>query len=104
MDVTRWRHIDRSDNSADLLTRGVTVADLIHNGQWLHGPSWLALPQSKWSASHAMKQPTEQAITELKVNRLSVFKDRLYIGFIGTAESMPLLECISKFGKILSIY
>ena len=40
--VQNWRHIDTSENPADLPSRGKKVSDLIGNEFWRHGPSfWL---------------------------------------------------------------
>ncbi|XP_055308238.1 uncharacterized protein LOC129572320, partial [Sitodiplosis mosellana] len=91
-DIGCWRHIDGTDNPADLLTRGESPTGLIDNDLWLHGPSWIRLPQSEWPKSRVMQQPPEEAISEVKVNSFSVFRDPLRIGIKGTKESIPLID------------
>ncbi|XP_055307242.1 uncharacterized protein LOC129571472, partial [Sitodiplosis mosellana] len=101
--IENWRHIDGTDNPADLLTRGVSPSGLIDNDLWLHGPSWLLLPQSQWPISSIMQQPPEEAMVELKVNSFSIFRDQLRIGIKGTDKNVPLLEYTSKLEKAINI-
>ncbi|XP_031634329.1 uncharacterized protein LOC116347753 [Contarinia nasturtii] len=101
--VECWRHIDGKDNPADLLTRGVTPSDLIDNKLWLHGPEWLSLPQSDWPKSCIMSEPPEEAMSEVKVNSLAVFRDGLRIGLEKTNQNVPLLEYTGKLEKAINI-
>ena len=36
-----WNHVNTEQNPADLITRGVNPATLIHSELWWHGPVWL---------------------------------------------------------------
>lgn len=102
-DIDRWRHIDGKDNPADLLTRGVTPSELIDNQFWLHGPSWLSLPQSEWPISRIMREPSEEAIIEMKINSVMMFKDPLRIRLEGQATSLPLIEYVDHLEQVVNI-
>lgn len=102
-DVDCWRHIDGKDNPADLLTRGVIPSELIDNKLWLHGPEWILLPQSEWPKSRIMSEPSEEAMTEVKVNLLSVFRDPLRIGIENSNQNVPLLQYTSKLERAINI-
>ncbi|XP_055306522.1 uncharacterized protein LOC129570826, partial [Sitodiplosis mosellana] len=102
-EIRCWRHIDGTDNPADLLTRGVSPSGLIDNDLWLHGPSWLLLSQSEWPASSIMQKPPEEAMDEVKVNTFTVFRDQLRIGIKGTNRNVPLLEYTSKLEKAINV-
>ena len=39
-----WRHVQSSDNPADLPSRGVLPQDLLHSRLWFHGPTFLSDP------------------------------------------------------------
>lgn len=40
-EVERWHHVPSKDNPADLISRGLSVRDLISNRLWWEGPDWL---------------------------------------------------------------
>lgn len=44
----QWRHVDSSNNPADLITRGVEPKKLVSSSLWWTGPSWLKLSESHW--------------------------------------------------------
>lgn len=44
-----WRHIDGSQNPADLLTRGFSAHALKTTELWLKGPTWLEWHQGTFS-------------------------------------------------------
>lgn len=46
--VTAWAHVQSADNPADLLSRGMSMADFVKSSQWFNGPAWLAQPQEEW--------------------------------------------------------
>ncbi|XP_017483674.1 PREDICTED: uncharacterized protein LOC108372479, partial [Rhagoletis zephyria] len=46
-----WRHVSSSENPADLVSRGVTVHNLINNQLWFHGPQFIQLQQQHWPSS-----------------------------------------------------
>lgn len=43
-----WRHVDGTQNPADLLTRGLSADILRKSDLWFHGPDWLSRPQGEW--------------------------------------------------------
>ena len=44
-----WKYCPTSENPADLLTRGLSTAQLNENLQlWLHGPPWLTKSEQEW--------------------------------------------------------
>lgn len=102
-DVARWRHIRGEDNPADLLTRGITPSQLINNNLWLHGPGWLSLPQLQWPAPRVMRAPPAEAMAELRVNAMTVFRDSLRIGIEGTRRNMALLDYTGNLEKAINI-
>lgn len=53
-----WRYVPSADNPADLLSRGVTVAELRNCALWWHGPNWLTQSSSYWP--HAQPKWSEQ--------------------------------------------
>ena len=42
-----FRYVSTSDNPADLGTR-ISSTNMLDTGRWLHGPPWLANPESTW--------------------------------------------------------
>ncbi|XP_062542344.1 uncharacterized protein LOC134210313 [Armigeres subalbatus] len=47
-----WRHVAGVENPADLVSRGIGPKDIVNNGFWWHGPSWLAKERSYWPNSN----------------------------------------------------
>ena len=43
-----WKLIDTSQNSADDVSRGLLLSQLVQNKRWLNGPEFLSLPQENW--------------------------------------------------------
>lgn len=102
-DGSRWRHINGKDNPADLITRGISPAQLVDNKRWLHGPSWLILPPTEWPPTKVMGTVPQEAIAEINLNTLTVFKEPLRIGLEGKNKSVPLLEYTAKLEKAVNI-
>ncbi|XP_067260191.1 uncharacterized protein [Chanodichthys erythropterus] len=44
----QWRYINTSMNPADCASRGLTCERFMKNVSWIHGPSFLKEPESKW--------------------------------------------------------
>ncbi|XP_052449737.1 uncharacterized protein LOC128011416 [Carassius gibelio] len=59
-----WRYVDSSQNPADDVTRGKTLAELAVPNRWSQGPSFLQKGPAEWPSSP--KEITEQDITEYK--------------------------------------
>ena len=49
---SNWKHISGKNNPADLLTRGVSAAELINSSQWLQGPVELGVFDSNSENLH----------------------------------------------------
>ncbi|XP_055627216.1 uncharacterized protein LOC129769151 [Toxorhynchites rutilus septentrionalis] len=43
-----WNHVMGVENPADILSRGMTPAQLQYQSSWRHGPVWLQLDESNW--------------------------------------------------------
>ncbi|XP_023248350.1 uncharacterized protein LOC111644041 [Copidosoma floridanum] len=61
-----WRHVPTKENPADLATRGADPIELAENGQWWHGPRWLAEAPEQWPeaaesrrVAHVRQLPSE---------------------------------------------
>ncbi|XP_043504537.1 uncharacterized protein LOC122525681 [Polistes fuscatus] len=52
-----WRHVSSEHNPADLISRGVTPAELRESKLWKSGPVWLIQPESNWP--HSRLEPIE---------------------------------------------
>lgn len=52
-----WRHIEGTQNPADLLTRGFSAQALKTTKLWFKGPPWLACPLDKWPTPAATSLP-----------------------------------------------
>ena len=64
---TQWRHVDGTENPADLATRGVRVAELHEAKIWWSGPEFLSLKPSQWPGKRAVAVvPTTAKQEELK--------------------------------------
>ncbi|XP_055621625.1 uncharacterized protein LOC129765385 [Toxorhynchites rutilus septentrionalis] len=43
-----WNHVMGVENPADIISRGMTPAQLQYQSSWRHGPVWLQLDESNW--------------------------------------------------------
>ncbi|XP_049276612.1 uncharacterized protein LOC125760492 [Anopheles funestus] len=48
----QWKHIPGTSNPADLVSRGMSAAEMLKSSMWRCGPDWLALPASNWPISN----------------------------------------------------
>jgi len=58
-----WKHVKRSENPADLISRGATPARLLNDHVWWHGPKWLS--------DHRFETPEKEAQCQLKSDDLT---------------------------------
>ena len=102
-----WRYCPTSDNPADLLTRGVSTAQLKESHIWLHGPTWLTDSSNwpTWEASTALLIEVPGASSTEKQEDTPVNE----VHPDETPESSPKLSTIadirrhSRLGKLLRV-
>lgn len=102
-EVKFWRHVDTKSNPADLATRGSLTSELIENKFWLHGPSWLVLPESQWPASKFAINETPEQIRELKVHSVVHSSEMITNKEESSKNCCALLAYTSKLEKALNI-
>lgn len=87
----KWFHVPSSDNPADILSRGITVDELIGNELWWHGPSWID-EKKRWPQQDVTR---ETNTPELKtVTGITVQTDH---GMIGKYSSYDELRRIVAY-------
>ena len=70
-EANQWKHVNRTDNPADVASRGCAVNDLSQS--WFRGPQFLSMFKSEWqSECHADPNIPD---TELEVNKVSVMPE-----------------------------
>ncbi|XP_055524492.1 uncharacterized protein LOC129718097 [Wyeomyia smithii] len=52
----RWSHVPGTDNPAEVLSRGTTAEQLIHDKLWWGGPQWLQGDETAWPQSVAISE------------------------------------------------
>ena len=52
-DGMEWRYVRTTDNPADDITRGLSVAELGKGSRWSEGPPWLLGPPDTWQSESA---------------------------------------------------
>lgn len=55
-----WRHVQGTENPADLLTRGIGAEQLSNSSLWWHGSPWLVGPSNEWPISRITTLTSEQ--------------------------------------------
>ncbi|XP_076243414.1 uncharacterized protein LOC143184816 [Calliopsis andreniformis] len=66
------RHVPSLDNPADLVPRGLTTQELLHNDLRFYGPPWLRNDDSQWPES--VSEPIDISETRPNKGNLSVFE------------------------------
>ncbi|XP_062703581.1 uncharacterized protein LOC134286035 [Aedes albopictus] len=46
-----WKHVAGEDNPANIISRGMSPAQLQYESRWFHGPKWLMLDNQYWPNS-----------------------------------------------------
>ncbi|XP_062713961.1 uncharacterized protein LOC134290779 [Aedes albopictus] len=54
-----WNHVAGYENPADLVSRGMTVAEFVGSNLWRSGPDWLARQAQYWPTCEAPNVPEE---------------------------------------------
>ncbi|KAF8774593.1 hypothetical protein HNY73_017125 [Argiope bruennichi] len=63
-DPKDWRHCPGKDNPANLISRGMSAAELRDSEFWWHGPDWLAQNEHSWPKS--LELPKELNIENIE--------------------------------------
>lgn len=83
-----WRYVDTTNNPADDLTRGLTLAELASPNRWIEGPAFLRSPQNKWPTAPDSVNPAGT----------SELKQTIFCGLSQTHPPEPLPD-ISQFNN-----
>ena len=54
----QWRHIPTDQNPADLLSRGMKAADIVHCCTWWRGPDFLRRSEETWPRNKSFDKPS----------------------------------------------
>nr|XP_029707541.1 uncharacterized protein LOC115254282 [Aedes albopictus] len=60
-----WNHVAGCENPADLVSRGMTVAEFIESKLWRSGPDWLACPKEDWPIATPQTVPEADLETRM---------------------------------------
>uniref|UniRef100_A0A8D8TQ66 Integrase catalytic domain-containing protein n=1 Tax=Cacopsylla melanoneura TaxID=428564 RepID=A0A8D8TQ66_9HEMI len=83
----QWRHVTSEKNPADPASRGLMPNQLINNGLWFRGPSFLKQPPEAWPKPLTS---VEQSVPELKPSS----------SFLIQTEENNLINVIEKFSSL----
>lgn len=97
----RWAHVGTKDNPADLISRGMDMADFLNSQKWKHGPEWLLQPTETWP------KPKLMVTTGDKAEILKEFKRPIiHVKLIQVAmecRGRSLIDRFSSWKKILRV-
>ncbi|XP_049300540.1 uncharacterized protein LOC125774304, partial [Anopheles funestus] len=77
----QWKHIPGTSNPADLVSRGMSAAEMLKSSMWRCGPDWLALPASNWPISNP-SLATETDMETRQAVHLELVGDLTTAGFL----------------------
>ncbi|XP_053699051.1 uncharacterized protein LOC128746023 [Sabethes cyaneus] len=69
---SKWRHVPGAENPADLVSRGMTVQQIIKSELWRHGPEWLQKDKTYWPEFQIPLAAPSDEILERKVTSLAI--------------------------------
>ncbi|XP_055589230.1 uncharacterized protein LOC129741514 [Uranotaenia lowii] len=61
-----WNHVPGIENPADIISRGLTPAQLAQSSLWWNGPEWLAKDSKSWPQSSPNEQQFDSVLLEEK--------------------------------------
>ncbi|XP_017472652.1 PREDICTED: uncharacterized protein LOC108363714 [Rhagoletis zephyria] len=98
-DVKKWRYVNTKDNPADLLSRGMSPSENIHNHLWLQGPDWLSLtPQCVF-----LPNTVGEAEVEVRAFAVTEFVEPIRITTRANIYRVPLIEYVDKLNRAIDI-
>ncbi|XP_062538281.1 uncharacterized protein LOC134206570 [Armigeres subalbatus] len=59
-----WNHVAGAENPADIVSRGMTPAQLAYQSLWFEGPLWLRQDQSTWPKAPIVQPEFDKSILE----------------------------------------
>ena len=65
-DLKQWRHVESKSNPADIVSRGITVDDLLRTKYWIYGPCFLYKPELVWPGGDILVQTCSPDDPEVK--------------------------------------
>ena len=91
-----WRHVSGSVNPADIASRGLFPAELIHSSLWWKGLSWLYQSEDCWP-----KSAIELCHDEIEMDELKITAHATSVTFIQT----PVIptDKFSDFNKLVRV-
>ncbi|XP_039753328.1 uncharacterized protein LOC120628775 [Pararge aegeria] len=100
-------HCPGTENSADILSRGVTPEKLLSHPLWLHGPPWASMHPSQWPLKTLEGESIED-VPEKKVLIHTVCKPilpndlhELALRFSSWSKLLRIIVYICRFAKLL---
>ncbi|XP_017477270.1 PREDICTED: uncharacterized protein LOC108367186, partial [Rhagoletis zephyria] len=103
-----WRYVPTDINPADLISRGMTMRELIESELWWHGPDFLRQPEAMWP--NPPERISEQVETEVKneCRRVRNRTDRTSGQMVAKVnaiyiEQKPLLERYSSMNRLIRV-
>ena len=67
-----WNHVAGSENPADIISRGMTPAQLLYQTLWFEGPKWLSQERTTWpTESNVLPDVDAMALEERSVVSLA---------------------------------
>ncbi|XP_017474163.1 PREDICTED: uncharacterized protein LOC108364825 [Rhagoletis zephyria] len=103
-----WRYVPTDINPADLISRGMTMRELIESELWWHGPDFLRQPEAMWP--NPPERISEQVEMEVKneCRRVRNRTDRTSGQMVAKVnaiyiEQKPLLERYSSMNRLIRV-
>ncbi|XP_018405227.1 PREDICTED: uncharacterized protein LOC108781676 [Cyphomyrmex costatus] len=87
-EIEHWHHVSSSDNSADILSRGLNPNELINSAQWWHGPSFLQRDDDQWPDSSVVRLQHE------------IPEQRKIVSTVATVDNCIVSELINRHSSI----
>lgn len=94
-DLEKWRHVNGTENPADIISRGLNPKDLVDNRIWYHGPNFLYNENLKIIEPVEMLEFSE--IPEIKPNNIVLANTQ------SETEKFDILNRYSCFNKLRKV-